>query len=389
MRLPNLFSRIGIRLALPAWLCFLPAHALYTREPIRAYRVADNAFTIDGRPDSLWRSVFVMQSGNQSLSFQDYSKMIILQPEQATNDDPSKYVPNPSPGSATLMAAYDSKALYFFFLVKTGANANPAALGCGPTDLWKADAAEIYLDPSAWTASAEENRTYFYPDASGLIFGTSPRTIQLDRPISGRDTRNFYRNRSVGERFQVRDNLPAGMTVAVSPRTSADTTWVGVEMRIPFWTAASDFAPGASMFVSWGFNRYGDSVRTGCGDSPVAYRWAKNIVSYETAVETPPGWQPGDSTHYDPSHSWDGWGQLSLLDRNVFNQCGGPDSKAAFDTTWDAAYWGSKCSPPPTKAARPNPIIRSGPVGSSKARPRDARGRVGQRKPSPSYTLPR
>jgi hypothetical protein len=386
MRRQNHLSISGIRAALLVCLGFLPSHALYTADAITAYQVADNAFTIDGKPDSLWRTIFALPNGNLSLSFQDYSKLVILQPDSIRNRDPSLYVKNPSAGSATLMAAYDSKALYFFFLIKTGAYANPQALGCGSTDLWKADAAEIYVDPSVWSAGSSDYRSYFYTDASGLIYGTSPRTIQVDRPISRRDSRVFYRNRNIGDRFQVRDTLPSGLTVAVSPRTTSDTGWVGVEMRIPFWTAASDFGSGRSMFAAWGFNRYGDSARANCDENPVAYRWAKNILSYDFSSEKPPGWKLGDSTHYDPSHSWDGWGRLYLFNQRASNLCRGADSKAKFDSTWSADYWRNDCYQAATENHRGlRPSDSPSLPGSSHRLPRDARGRAGTAPASPAF----
>jgi hypothetical protein len=391
MRLQNLLSCFRIRAALWVCLgfCLLPAHALYTREPITAYRVADNAFTLDGRPDSLWRTIFSMPNGRQTISFQDYSKMVILEPENARNGNPADYAKNPSAGSISLIAAYDSKALYFFFLIKTAAFANPKALGCASADLWKVDAAEIYLDPSVWRSGSSDYRTYFYTDASGFVYGTSPRTIQVDRPMSSRDSRVFYRNRNIGERFQVRDSLPAGMSVAVSPRTSADTGWVGVEMRIPFWTAASDFAPGLSMFASWGFNRYGDSARTDCNANPIAYRWAKNILNYDFSAEKPPGWRAGDSTHYDPSHSWDGWGQLNLLNQQAINNCKTGDPKATFDANWDPGYWQNGCFPQVT-GSRPDRLRSHAAIPASSRPPlRDARGRAGGPHASPAFALPR
>jgi hypothetical protein len=363
---------------------------LYTREPITAYRVADNAFAIDGKPDSLWRTIFGMPNGNQAFSFQDYSKMVILQPDAVRNADPSDYVKNPSAGSATLIAAYDSKALYFFFLIKAGNYGNPTALGCKSADLWKIDAAEIYVDPSVWNSGSSDYRTYFYTDASGLVYGTSPRTIQVDRPISARDSRVFFRNRAIEERFQVRDTLPAGLNVAISPRISSDTGWVGVEMRIPFWTSASDFAPGASMFASWGFNRFGDSARSNCDDNPLAYRWAKNYLSYDTSAEKPPGWQEGDITHYDPSHSWDGWGQLSLANQQVSGRCMTGETKAAFDANWDPSSWLSGCGTGSSvNLSRPIRLDAAGRPGSSGPPLRDARGRAGRAISSPGFALPR
>jgi hypothetical protein len=386
MRRQNQIPRFALRAVLLASLCLLPSHALYTSDAITAYRVDDNAFVIDGKPDSLWRTIFAEPNGNRSISFQDYSKMVILQPDSVRNQDPAKYVKNPSPGSATLIAAYDSKALYFFFLVKAGSYADPKALGCPTADLWKPDAVDLYLDPSAWSAGSTDYRTYFYTDASGLIFGTSPRTIQVVRPI--KDTRLFYRNRSVGERFQVRDTLPNGLSVAVSARTPADTGWVGVEMRIPFWTSAADFARGRSMFASWGFNRYGDSARTDCNGTPLIYRWAKNILNYDFSAEKPPGWKAGDSTHYDPVRSWDGWGQLFLIDQLARNRCSSRDPKDAFDSNWDASYWSQACG----SAATGNPsrpLRLDAPDGARfpNRPPRDARGRARPASASPAYGM--
>lgn len=373
----------------PGALCALlvacaafPARALYLREPITAYRVADNALVIDGKPDSLWRSLFAMPNGNRPLSFQDYAKMVVLQPDKARNDDPAKYVANPGAGSATLMAAYDSQALYFFFLVKAAAFANPKALsGCQAADAWKVDAAELYLDPSAWSEDTLDYRSYFTADASGLVYGTSPRSIQVDKAV--RDTGVYYRDRKTGDRFQAAVR-PSGLTVAVAPRTASDSGWVGVEMRIPFWTSSADFEPGRSLFLSWGFNRYGDSARTSCAGNPLAYRWAKHYLNYDQALEKPPGWRSGDSTHYDPSRSWDGWGELTLDAERVVNQCKSPDSKSVFDANWNADYWVAYCHQGGVVGNRRG-FVRMDAAGMpvpSRSPPRDARGRAVGPEPS-------
>jgi len=328
--------------AILAVLCALPARAIYKGSPISAYQVADNAFTIDGKPDSLWRTLYA-KSAYASIDFRDFSKMVILQPKEARNDDPAKYVKNPRADSISIMAAYDSKALYFFFLVQARAFADPDAFGCAPSDLWKTDAAEVYVDPSPWSNDAPTYQSYFTADASGLIYGTSPRTIQVSRPISYHQTHAFYRDRKTGDRFQGPLSLPSNMLVAVSPHTSSDTTLVGVEMKIPFWTTASDFSPGRSMFISWGYNLYADSAKAGCAGNPLAYRWAKNVLNYNGAGEKPPGWLQDDSTHYDPLRSWDGWGELMLQPGLMINKCTSSDPKSKFDSTWNTGYWRDHC----------------------------------------------
>lgn len=351
------------------------AHGLYTREAVTAFRVDDDAFVIDGKPDSLWRSIFSVPNGNRTISFDDYGKMVLLQPD-LRNGDPSRYVPNPPAGSATLMAAYDSKALYFFMLVKAPSLANPAALNCAAEDVWKSDAAEIFVDPSPWSADPLVYRSYFTTDASGIFYGTSPRTIQIDKPVSARENRVFYRNRAVSDRFQ-QTALPAQVTVAASPRTASDTAWVGVEMRIPFWSAASDFAPDRNLFLSWGFNLYGDSARADCAGNPLAYRWAKHFLDYAGLDQKPPGWKSGDSTHYDPTRSWDGWGQLSLRNEFARNQCRSTDSKDVFEANWNADYWRSACFMAVTTNRRyPLRLDAAGRPMPLRAPGRDARGRL-------------
>ncbi len=351
------------------------AHALYTREAVNAYLVPDNAFVIDGKPDSLWRSIFARPDGNRAISFADYSKLVLLQPDAVRHGDPALYVPDPPAGSATLMAAYDSKALYFFMLVKTPSLARPAALNCAAPDLWKLDAAEIFVDPSQWSADPLVYRSYFTTDAGGIVYGTSPRTIHIDKPVSTREPGVYFRNRAVSDRFQ-QASLPSQATVAAAPRTASDSTWVGVEMRIPFWTTAADFEKGRSIFLSWGFNFLGDSARADCSGDPLAYRWAKHHFDYSGLDDKPPGWRSGDSTHYDPTRSWDGWGQLALRNENARNACSSTDSKSVFEANWDAEYWRTRCSSVSTGNRRlPLRLDAAGRPLPMRAPGRDARGR--------------
>ena len=374
-----------IRALLPLALCAGPIHALQLNGKVTAYRVSDGAFTLDGKPDSLWRSLLAL-GGAPVISFQDYSKMVILQPETARNDNPAKYRPNPPAGSATLIAAYDSQALYFYFLIKTGRIANPAALGCQAADLWKIDAAEVYVDPSPWSADPLDYHTYFTADAAGLVFGTSPRTIQVDKPIASAETRVFYRDRKTSDRFQAPASAPGGIEVKTA-RSPNDTALAGVEMRIPFWSSPSDFSQGNSVFISWGFNLYGDSARANCSANPLAYRWAKNFLDYDNQQEKPPGWRENDSTHYDPSRSWDGWGQFSLDPYKPANACRSADSKAVFEANWNAEYWISNCRSMPTTGHGKIRLDAAGMPVPSRLRDRDARGRRSNAA-SPRFALP-
>ena len=386
MRPFALYAYARAATAFLAAVCALPAHALYTAAPITAYKIPDGALTIDGRPDSLWRTLYALD-GFTVLNLQDTSKMVILQPETARNDNPAKYVKNPSPGTVTLMAAYDSKALYFFFLIKVRKFADPKAWGCAASDLWKTDAAEIFVDPSNWSQDSGTYQSYFTTDASGLVYGTSKSTIQVDKPISYHESRYFYRDRTTAQRFQSPATQPTNLVVASSPRTPSDTTWAGVEMKIPFWTTTvSDFAPGRSMFVSWGFNQYVDSARTGCTGNPLAFRWAKNILNYDNATEKPPGWLQGDSTHYDPLRSWDGWGRLMLEAGTMTNLCRTSDSKTKFDSIWDPTYWKSACkNSVVTLLQGPIRLDAAGmPVPMFRSLPRDALGRT-RRAASPIF----
>lgn len=372
--------------ALLAVVCAQPIHALYTAGSINAFRIPDGALSIDGRPDSLWRTLYA-QDGYTVLNLQDASKMVILQPTTVRNDNPAKYVKNPSPGTVTLMAAYDSKALYFFFLIKVRGFADPKAWGCAASDLWKTDAAEVFVDPSSWSENPGTYQSYFTTDASGLVYGTSKTTIQVDKPISHHESSYFYRDRTTAQRFQSPATLPANLLVKSSPHSASDTTWVGVEMKIPFWTTTvSDFAPGNSMFISWGFNQYVDSARTGCTGNPLAFRWAKNVLNYDLQPERPPGWLQGDSIHYDPLRSWDGWGQLQLAG-TVSNLCRTSESKSAFDADWDPTHWKSMCGNAVTRTQGPIRLDAAGmPVPMFRTPPHDALGRTGR---SASPTFPR
>jgi len=123
----------------------------------------------------------------------------------------------------------------------------------------------------------------------------------------------------------------------------------GVEMKIPFWSGkATDFNPGNSMFISWGYNHYPDSVTTNCDAAPIAYRWAKHYKTYAPADAKPAGWRSGDSTHYDPTRSWDGWGRF-FLNTNLLSTS---DCRTVDMTVWDLSQWKNACSSQTTSVSK-------------------------------------
>jgi hypothetical protein len=309
--------------------------------------------------------------------------VLLQQSDKIRNDNPAKYVPNPVTGSATLMAAYDSEALYFFFLIKTKSTiANPTALACTDADLWKADAAELFVDPSPWSDEPSVYQSYFTADASGLIYGTSPKTIQLDKPISHFDsTRYYFRNRVTADKFQIPGTKNPAIIALSSRHSAADPSLRGVEIKIPFWTGAANFAAGKQMFISWGFNLYMDSLWANCASTPLGYRWAKHSINYDAEGEKPPGWHAGDSTHFDPLRSWDGWGRLSL-DYSQADPKGcryNSVPSADFNANWDLETWSKACFSAPVTTMNRRHGIRLDAAGMpvpSGLRSRDASGRA-------------
>ncbi len=366
----------GIHLFLTGLAGF--SHALSTESPIWAVRVPDDRIKVDGTPDTVWKAI---AAGRQysTIMFTDYGKIVILQPDAVRNDAPGKYIKPPATSYVTLMAAFDSKALYFYFQVKTATIANSKTL-CADTAIWKADAAEVFIDPSPWNPDTAVYPSYFSADATNLIYGTSPKTVQLDKPLNDKDTRLYFRNRANADKFQIPGAIPTGV-LAASLRNSKDTTLVSVEMKIPFWggsTAA--FAPGKSMFISWGFNMYPDSLWKNCTANPIAFRWAKNYLNYDNAAIKPPGWRAMDSTHYDPLRSWDGWGQFNL---GVGAPLDPKDCHFNDLTDWKIEDWvASNCGHAATTFAKEYPRggMRTGRTGASfsGAQGRDVSGRATQ-----------
>lgn len=354
----------------------LGANALFLNEPITALRVPNNSIVIDGRPDAIWKALAARYSFN-TLSFSTYSKIVLLQSDAIRNAPPANYYTAPSLGSITMVAAYDDFALYFYFLVQENTAFNPSTL-CTATNLWKANAPEVYIDPSPW----DENnyRAYFSLDGTGLVFGTSPKTVQLDKPIYPTDTRFFFRNRKTApDKFQIPASLPSGVLAMASVHSKNDSLLVGVEMKIPYWTGnAIDFEPGKSMFISWGYNHYPNAGKANCDSTPIAYRWAKHYLTYTAGdANKPVGWRAGDSTHFDPTRSWDGWGRFDLYSGNVYTGgCTFTDT-----ATWDLRKWSVMC------ASTTALLSQEKKASTKKERPsvkpflfqnvlRDARGRV-------------
>lgn len=371
-----------------AFICLLlaglfgPSHALYLSETILAFPLPTSGpgstIKVDGSPDTVWKAISVYPNAVSTLNFQDFQKLVILQPDAARNDvDPSKYVKDPVNGSIKMLVAYDKTALYFLFLVKTTTVFNPKTL-CAPTaaNLWKADAPEVFIDPSPFDADTAVYPSFFSTDSSGLVYGTSPKTIQLDKPLNAGDTRLYFRNRATADKFQIAAT-PAGLLAVSKPHSLTDTTTVIVEMKIPFWTDPSAFTSGKSMFISWGFNMYPKSLWGNCGGSPLAYRWAKHYQNHDQALDKPPGWRAKDSTHYDPTRSWDGWGRFTLTNYNVDPR----NCKNVDQNSWDILIWQQNCSSAPTSlfdapAGSSRVQIRPGTnLGNHGASGRDIRGR--------------
>jgi hypothetical protein len=378
----------------PPWIRFFAllacltgiSNALFTGNPIMAFQVPDDRIKVDGSPDTLWKAIYDLEGGSV-IDFQDYNKIVVL---NDPNRDPSQLIPPPAGDSIFMLAAYDSKALYFYFQAKVATVAKSNTLCASAETQWKADAAEVFVDPSPWSQDTAVYRSYFSADAGGLAYGTSPKTIQFDKPLYDKETRSpYFRSRVNGDKFQIPATLPTGVQAA-SLRYRKDSTRVSVEMRIPFWGgSAAAFAPGKSMFISWGFNMYPDSLwnRSCATADPIAFRWAKNTLNYDDASTKPPGWRMNDSTHYDPLRSWDGWGRLTLSNEFVDTRtCQFSDTSSWLPADWD----NSKCRQQTTELgdrARASGHRAGGFFNTGSAQGRDLRGRATQNH-SPKYRLP-
>jgi hypothetical protein len=352
------------------WLLVGWTHGLYLDSAITAFRVADGLITVDGKPDMVWKEIGgAFSQSTSQIRFNDYGKIVLVSDSLRNRPPESLYVA-PEAGSATMLAAYDQTYLYFFFIVRENSAFNPAAGGCGPSDLWKANAVEVFVDPAPWSETLYT--AYFSADAGQASYGTSPKSFEAAMPAWPGGTGRFYRDRSDSNTFKLRSLPATQFRMASAARLSSDSLTLGVEIRIP--VSAADFFPGKSFFVSWGYNHYPGSG--GCDELPIAYRWARHIKSYEGANTKPPGWKPGDSVHYDPLASYDGWGRMNLSSNSPLQGLGCSQSLA--DSAWDLAAWRSACHNIPTSIRAPGDPSRSlSPTSGSMDIPflRDVRGR--------------
>jgi hypothetical protein len=363
------------------WLLAGAAHALYLGQGVTAYPVANGAIKVDGRPETIWRDISARPSGTSRIAFSDYEKIVLLEPTEVRNAPPQDYYQAPSTGSVTLLAAYDNAFLYFFFLVQENSTFNPSL--CSTADLWKANAVEVYVDPNAWSPTLYS--AYFSADAGEASYGTSPKTLQVSKTAWPGDIRRYYRDRKVGDRFELR--TPTSQLLAIcSTRTRTDGNTLGIEMKVPM-PATGDFGAGKSMFISWGYNHYPVANPSSCDSLPIAYRFAKHYKTY-TGDPKPPGWVEGDNTHFDPTRSYDGWGRFDLTNSSPVT---GSNCRGTIpDSTWDLATWYGACVNSPTATAISRPL-RTAWESSAPSFPspgRDIRGRLSPRSRAGLFILP-
>lgn len=363
------------------WLLAGAAHALYLDQAVTAFPVAEGAITVDGKPENIWREISTRPGAISHIAFNDYRKIVLLEPVEVRNAPPEQHFQAPPTGSVTLLAAYDRTALYFFFLVRENNTFDPRTL-CTAADLWKAHAVDVYVDPNVWSETLYT--AYFSADADEASYGTSPKTLQVAKPTWPGETRRYYRDRKVGNRFELR-TAPAQLVTTSSTRTPTDLATYGVEIKVPMATAG-DIEAGKSMFISWGYNHYPVGQGAGCGSLPIAYRFAKHYKTYD-ADPKPPGWIAGDNTHFDPLRSYDGWGRFEL--NSTQNVTGGNCRLPMADTTWDLNSWYASCGTTAT-SLRPLRAVRSPGEAVATWEPlsRDLRGRLTPQAGSGFFILP-
>ena len=354
---------------LVTWLLVGWSHGLFLDSTITAYRVANGLITVDGKMDMVWKEIggAHLQSTSQ-ISFNDYNKIVLLS-DSLRNQPPESLFIAPSAGSATMLAAYDQSYLYFFFIVRENSLFNPGAGGCGPQDLWKANAVEVFVDPSEWSETLYT--AYFSADAGQASYGTSAKSFEAAMPAWPGQSFKFYRDRADSNTFKLRNPAPSQVQMASAVRLVSDSLTVGVEIRIP--VSSADFSPGKPVFVSWGYNHYPGAA--GCDELPIAYRWARHIKSYEGAISKPPGWKPGDSVHFDPLASYDGWGRMNLSNNVPLQGTG--CRQPLPDSAWDLDTWRAQCynaATPIRASAEPSRFL-SPVFGTAIPFLRDIRGR--------------
>lgn len=355
---------------LVTWLLVGWTHGLYLDSTITAFRVANGLIAVDGKMEMVWKEIggAYPQSTSQ-IRFNDYDKIVLLSDSLRNRHAEGLYAA-PAAGSATMLAAYDQSNLYFFFIVRENSLFNPSAGGCGSQDLWKANAVEVFVDPSEWSETLYT--AYFSADAGQASYGTSAKSFEAAMPAWPGGTSRFYRDRTDSNTFKLRTPPPTQMRTASAVRLSSDSLTLGVEIRIPMPSAA-DYTPGKSLFVSWGYNHYPGSV--GCDELPIAYRWARHVKSYEFANSKPPGWKSGDSVHFDPLASYDGWGRMHLSNNPALQGTG--CRQTLPDSAWEIADWKANCGGTPTSIGAPAGPTRllSPAFGSAMPFLRDIRGR--------------
>lgn len=337
--------RWACHIVLISWLLGGSAHCLYTAEFVKALRVADGLIKVDGKPDSVWKEVG--GRAYSQITFNDYGRIVLLGSDSLRNAPPEDHFAAPAAGSVTLLAAYDQSFLYFFFIVKENNAFNPAAGNCTLANLWKAHAVDVFVDPTAWSTSLYT--AYFSADAGEVSYGTSAKSIEVSKPVWPGELREFYRDRLTANRFEVRSQPPTQLAAMSAARLPTDPLTLGVELKIPI--AAADYAPGKSIFISWGYNHYRNPASSACDELPIAYRWAKHYKSYDDAYPKPPGWSVGDTTHYDPLQSYDGWGRFDLTANAPLD--GKSCRSGMTDADWDLRSWADRCAQVATAGIRP------------------------------------
>jgi hypothetical protein len=348
------------------------AQALYVNQQVIAIQVPRGKIVVDGKLEQEWREIGVFARNNIELKFNDYSHIVLVGRDSILNDPPENHFTAPSSGAVSMMAAYDADAMYFFFIVKENNSFTPSSSNCLATDLWKTHSVEVFVDPNPFDQALYT--TTFSADAGQVSYGTSPKSYQFSKPTWPAETRNYFRDRTVGNRFAIRTGT--GVRAASTTRTANDKLTYGVEMKVPHPNAA-DFFAGKTMYISWGYNHYPEAPRTNCDENPIGFRWARHEKNYADSTLKPPGWKPGDLVHFDPLRSYDGWGKL-LLDPWLATgkSC---NSSALVDTVWDPSAWQS-CFSIPTTVGQSRLQARAGSslpalLGMEGAR-RDIRGRL-------------
>lgn len=334
-----------------------PAQALFTQKFISAYRVGPGQIQVDGKPEAIWGGVARAQDGSSSMDFTSHANIILVgKGDSLRNVDPAPLYPNPKPGAVRLLAAYDSLYLYFLFTVEGDAYFGKTE-NCVDAELWRADALELFLDTSPWS---EAHYPYFFSaQDGGGAFGTSERTIQVSKPLNPEEKRVFFKNREADQKFIQREMLQKLPGFAAKQQVDPSGKKVILEMRIPYWAKPSQsqparFQPGNSHFISWAYNNYLDSFPDNCSEYPVKYSWSKHHKLYPSMPISarPPGFIPNDSTHYDPTRSYDGWGRL-YLHPSTFE---GSSCSGEIANPWDFQNWNGCAAV--GLGRRPKPVAR-------------------------------